>query len=294
MVLRTRVLHARADAGRGHLPHRHRVGVLAEAGLVELAQVGVDERAIGVGGPVIDPDRGILERLGLADEVDDVEAERLHAPGAPEVDDLGGAGAHLGVVPVEVGLTGVEEVEVVLARERAPVLINGPEGRPGRPAELGDPVGGQGAVRLGRTDVEVVAVALLPGQCPLEPLVLGRGVIEDHVEHDAAPVGLQGGDEVVEVLQGAHVRVDGAVVGHVIAVVLARRGEEGVEPDVVDAEGGDVGDLLDDSAQVTDAVARGIAEGSRIDLIDNGVFEGHGFPWDRAGPASRAPAHLCI
>ena len=103
----------------------------------------MDQGAVGVDGPVVGARRRIDERLGLADEVDDVEAEGVHAPGAPEVDDLGGAGAHLGVVPVEIGLAGVVEVEVVLARERPPVLVDGTEWGPGGPAELGDPVRGQ-------------------------------------------------------------------------------------------------------------------------------------------------------
>ena len=129
-------------------------------------------------------------------------------------------------MPVEIGLAGIVEVEVVLARERPPVLVDGTEWGPGGPAELGDPVrgqlGGPASPLPDGADVEVVAIALLAGQGPLEPLVLGRGVVEHHVEHDPDAVGAQSGDEIVEVLQGAHGGIDGAVVGHVVAVVASR------------------------------------------------------------------------
>ena len=75
----------------------------------------MDERPVGVDAPVVGAGGGVGEGLGLADEVDDVEAEGPHPVGAPEVDDLGGPGAHLGVVPVEVRLGGIEQVQVVLA-----------------------------------------------------------------------------------------------------------------------------------------------------------------------------------
>ena len=279
LALGAGVAHAGLDGGRGHLPHGHRVRVPPEAGAVELVDVVVDERPVGVDAPVVGAVRGVGEGLGLADDVDDVEAEGPHAVGAPEVDDLGGPGAHLGVVPVEIGLGGVVQVQVVLAGQGPSVRVDGAEGRPGGPAELAHPVGGQvrgrRPVGAGGADVEVVAVALLAGQGAAEPLVLGGDVVEDHVEHGADAVGPQGRGELVEVLHGAHGGVHGAVVGDVVAVVVPGRGVEGVEPDVVHAEGGDVGDFVDDAAQIPHAVAVGVSEGLGIDLIDDGVVEGH-------------------
>ena len=241
VVLRAAVADAGLDGGRGHLADGDGVGVLAEAGLVEAADELVDEGAVGVGLPVVGAGGGVGEGLGLPDDVDDVEAEGAHAVGAPEVDDPRGLLAHLGVVPVEVGLGGVVEVHVVLGggvlgRARRGVVgaddelagglrVDGAgagEGRPGGAAELAHPVGGEGAVGLGGADVEVVAVALLPRERPLEPLVLGGDVVEDHVEHGTDAVLGEGGDELVEVLHGAHGGVDGAVVGDVVAVVVAR------------------------------------------------------------------------
>ena len=58
--------------------------------------------------------------------------------------------------------------------------------------------------------------------------------------------------EVVEVGERAEQRVDVLVVGDVVAVVVLRRAVDRREPDDVDAEGGEVVDVLDDPAQVAD------------------------------------------
>ena len=62
-------------------------------------------------------------------------------------------------------------------------------------------------------------------------------------------------EERVEVGQGPEQGIDVAIVADVVAEVLHRRGEEGREPDPVDAEAGDVVEPLDDALQVADAIA---------------------------------------
>ena len=174
----------------------------------------MDQGAVGVHGTVVGARGGVTQLLVLANEVDDVEPEAAHPPLAPEVDDPGGLGAHGGVVPVEVGLGAVEEVKVV--------VVGVPEALPGRAAELRDPVGGQAPILLGGAQDVVVLVDGVARQGALEPLVGGGGVVEDHVQDDADPLLRERGDELVEVLHGAHGGVDGAVVGDVVAVVPAR------------------------------------------------------------------------
>ncbi len=62
---------------------------------------------------------------------------------------------------------------------------------------------------------------------------------------------------------------DIAVIGDVVAHIRLRRGEEGREPDRIDAERSDVGQPLDDALDVADAVAARILKGARIDLVDH-------------------------
>ncbi len=117
---------------------------------------------------------------GLDEAVGDVDAEAVGAEVEPEAQD----GAELvldgGVVPVEVGLLGGEEVQVPLSVGDA---------GPGGPAEDRLPVvGGQFAV-LALAGAEVEAFAQ-PGsgafaQCLLEPFVLVGAVVGDEVDDDA-------------------------------------------------------------------------------------------------------------
>ena len=117
-------------------------------------------------------------------------------------------------MPIEIGLRGIVEVKIVVARFS--------ERRPGGASELGNPIGGERTVRLRWTNVIVVLVFLLPRQGSLEPFVIGGRMVEDHVQHHADAVRLQSGDEFVEVLHSSHRRIDGAVVGYVVAVVPLR------------------------------------------------------------------------
>ena len=59
------------------------------------------------------------------------------------------------------------------------------------------------------------------------------------------------------------------VVGDVVAEILHRRGEEGRQPDGVDAEGGDIVQPRGDAREVADSVAVRVGEAARIDLVDH-------------------------
>jgi hypothetical protein len=64
-------------------------------------------------------------------------------------------------------------------------------------------------------------------------------------------------------------RVHGAMVGHVVAEVALRRDEERAQPDGVSAEPDDLVQPRGHAGQVTDAVAVGVEEAARIDLVDH-------------------------
>ena len=103
-------------------------------------------------------------------------------------------------------------------------------------------------------------------------MVLVGGVIENHVEDDADVVLLRFGDETVEVGEGAVLGVDVFVVGDVVAEVDLWRGVHGRDPDGVDAELLEVVEALGDAVEVADAVAVGVLEGARVDLVDDCVL----------------------
>jgi hypothetical protein len=112
-------------------------------------------------------------------------------------------------------------------------------------------------------------------------------VVGDDVDDDLQPHLVRAGDEGVGVGQRAEPRIDVAVVLDVVPGVLLGAAVEGGEPDGVDAELGQVGQVRGDARQVADRRMRG-GEGARVDLVDDGVgppltgeggaveFTGHG------------------
>ena len=253
------VAHAVVQAGGGHLPHRDHVLVLAEAPLVEHPQVFVDAGTVGVEAAAV-PLVVVLQGPGLGDEVHHIEPEGPHAPAGPEVQHGEEFFPQVGVVPVQVRLGHVKEVEVVFAHFRAVF--------PGVAAELGHPVGGRGAGFPVPPDV-VVLVFFLPGQGAAEPGVGGGSVVEHHVQHDADAPLFPFPAEGLEVLHGAVDGVDGAVVGHIVAVVPLGAGVDGGQPQVVHPQPGQVVQPGGQARQVADAVAVGILKALDIDLIDD-------------------------
>jgi len=80
---------------------------------------------------------------------------------------------------------------------------------------------------------------------------------------------MRGGDHLVEIGKAAEHRVHVPILGHVIAEILHRRGEERADPDRVGAEAGDMRQAADDAQKVTDAVAIRVLKTAGVDLIDH-------------------------
>ena len=102
--------------------------------------------------------------------------------------------------------------------------------------------------------------------------MLVGGVIDDEFGDDAQAAPLGFGDEAAEILHGAEIGIDGAVVGDVVAVVAAGRRIERQQPERGDAELLQIVELFGQSRKVADAVI--VAVGKRLDvqLIDDGVL----------------------
>ena len=77
---------------------------------------------------------------------------------------------------------------------------------------------------------------------------------------------------LVEVFHGAEVTHDGEVIGNVVAVIHVRRVEHRGEPDDVDTQLSQVGQLLGDTLQVTNTVAVRVVEGTGVHLVHHGFL----------------------
>ena len=195
-------------------------------------------------------------------EVDRVEAEAVDAALQPEADGFEQRVLHGAVVEIEVRLLGEEIVQIVLAAARVPL--------PGRAAEDRQPVVGRRAVRLGARPRRTSR----PWHCRgwpafLEPGMLVGGVRDDRIDHHAQAEPMRLVDQRVEIGQRAEHRIDVAIVGDVVAEILHRRLEEGRDPDRVGAERRRCAAAADDALEVADAVAVGVLEAARIDLVDH-------------------------
>jgi hypothetical protein len=96
-------------------------------------------------------------------------------------------------------------------------------------------------------------------------------VVGDEVDDQLDVVGVQFGNHLVEVGERAQARIDVAVVVDVVAAVGECGRVERAEPNRVDAERSEVADSGGDAGQVPDAVAVGIEEAARVDLVDHGL-----------------------
>ena len=206
----------------------------------------------------------------LGDHVDDVHAEAVDPAVEPpphhRVDGL----PDLGVLPVQVGLLAVEQVQVVLA---AGLVESQAEPEKADCQLVGSAPGCAGGEPAARRPPPVpVALGDARDDRRLgEPRVLVAGVVDDEVHDQPHPAPVQLGDQLVELRQRAEQRVDVLVVADVVAVVGLRRGVDRREPQDVDAEVGQVVQPLQDAAEVADAVAVGVLERAGIDLVDDGA-----------------------
>ena len=115
----------------------------------------------------------VIGKTGRLDQaVRDIHSETVDAAVEPEAQDVAELLANPRVLPVEVGLRGVEEVKVPLARGAVGVG----EATPGRTAEDGFPVVGWQLAVDARAVAEQVTpsfgASLRRGECGLEPRVL--------------------------------------------------------------------------------------------------------------------------
>ena len=191
----------------------------------------------------------------------DVHAEPVNTALHPEAQEGTEVLVDVLVGPVEVGLLGGEEVQVVPA-----LVLVAPGERlhrlPGRSAEERAPVV-RGTVIAVAEDVAVpLGGTGTRGQGGPEPLVLVGGVVGDQVDDYADADGVKVGDEGIKVLQGAVLGSQVEVVGHIVAGVNLGRGVEGREPHGVDTERDQVVDVLPDPLDIADAVTVGVGEGA--------------------------------
>src|SRR5215472_8140438 len=106
----------------------------------------------------------------------------------------------------------------------------------------------------------------------LKPQMLVRGVVDDQVDDDAYVALVRAGNDAAKIRQRAVVGVDAAIIGNVVAVVAPWRRVERQQPDRVDAEAGDVIELLQQAGKIADPVVVRVEKRFDVKLIDDRVL----------------------
>jgi len=200
-----------------------------------------------------------------------VNAEAVHAQIQPVLDHVQHGLLHRRIVVVEIGLAAVEAVPVVLLAEG----IEGPVGA----FRIEEDDAGVG-VTLGGVAPHVIVpqtrLARLAGQA--KPGMLVRGVVHDQVGDDPHPAPVHLIDDQPELLYRPIVGMDAVEAGDVITVVPQGRRIDGRDPDAVDPQPFQVIQALQDTGEVSPAVAVAIGEGAGVKLIEDGVgVPGHAY-----------------
>jgi hypothetical protein len=102
--------------------------------------------------------------------------------------------------------------------------------------------------------------------------MLIRGVVDDELGDHLDVASVRGLHEGLEILDAPVGRIDRFVLADVVAVVSERRGIERQDPDARDAQRLDIVELLDQTAEVTEAVGISVPKALDVDLVDDSVL----------------------
>ena len=208
--------------GVEHLAHRK--GLVGSEGLPfhllqKLAQTlchaGLRKHPAAVGKAVRPVRRVVPEGQVLFDVHNGVDAETRHALVQPPVDHVVDLPAQRRILPVQVRLLFVKEMQVVK------IALAGYQA-PGAAPKVTPPVAGRLAV-FALAEVEILPVGSLRVlHCLFEPDVLIRAVVHHQVHHQA-DVPLSGFlQQAVHVLHGTEAGIDGLIIRDIIALVRQR------------------------------------------------------------------------
>lgn len=195
-----------------------------------------------------------------------VEAQTVDPHVEPEAQDAQDVRQHARIVVVEVGLVRIEAVPEIGLRHRVP----GPVRR--LRVEEDDPRAGELLVRVAPDIVVAPDRTGFGFARPLKPGMLVRGVVDHELRDDPDAAVVRRRHELAEIAHGAVSRIDGGVVGDVVAIVPQGRGIERQQPHGGDAKVLKIIEFLYEAREVADAVVIGIEERLDMQFVDDSVL----------------------
>ena len=196
----------------------------------------------------------VLQYLVLTNQVDHIKAEAFDALVPPEIHHLEKLLTNIGIAPIEICLGDIKKVQIVFARIA--------KWSPGTAAKLGQPV-----CWLIPQDKEVLIVGI-PSQCLLEPLMLNRAVVKNHIQHKVNTMLLADLDHLFEICHIPKDRVYRSIVRNIITIVPLRTRIEWIEPDHVHSQLFQVGKFFNNPAKISQTIASRVFKRLWINLVD--------------------------
>src|SRR5215510_2927905 len=102
-------------------------------------------------------------------------------------------------------------------------------------------------------------------------MLVGR-MIHHELSDDLQTIRMRLLDEHLKIVQGAVVRVHIAVVRNSIAIITEGRGVKRQKPEGRHAEITQIGQLLNKSLEITDAIAIAVTKGPHVEFVNDGVL----------------------
>src|SRR5574344_122740 len=102
-----------------------------------------------------------------------------------------------------------------------------------------------------------------------EPPMLIRGVVHHQIHDNSNAPAFRFGNQMVHIRHRAEIRIDGAIVGNVIAIVGIGRSVNRRKPKDANAKVFQIVQLGNNSRDIPDAITIRIAKRARVDLIDH-------------------------
>ena len=195
-----------------------------------------------------------------------IQAQAVDPHVEPEPQDAQDVRQHARIVVVEVRLVRIEAVPEIGLRHRVP----GPVRR--LRVEEDDARAGEFLVRVAPDIVVAPDRAGFGFAGPLKPGVLVRGMVDHELRDDPDAAVVRRRHELAEIAHCAVGRVDGGVVGDVVAVVSQGRGIERQQPHGGNAKVLKIIEFLYEARKVADPVVIGIEERLDMQFVDDSVL----------------------
>src|SRR5205823_3649423 len=196
-----------------------------------------------------------------------IQPEAIDPKAEPEIADLLHQFVHRGIVEIQIRLMRIKAVPVIRFRNRVPRPVRGLKifEDDARVFVFFRGVAPDIKLALGRTRWRAARF--------LEPGVLIGGMVDNELGNDAKPAVVRRSEKGTKVIKRAVVWINIEIIGDVVAVIFERRWIKRQEPDRADTQFLEIIELLDQAAEIADAIRVAVVKRLHVQLVNDGVLE---------------------